>query len=995
MRVHPRILLFTVLVLLFRSAYGADDYTAPGVSLTAGDPAGLTFKPLDRLEVGDSLSVALTGARPRAAVEMLLQDGRGREWSYSLVHSNGRGEVPQTLFWYQSGVIGTTTRRIEHRPDPSFRTFREAETFFAQDVMVLTVRERGGRLLAIRNFRPRPRSTPMVYPSNAQGVLENAINAADENLYVSGRNFPAGATVQLFLVPNRYGYATNDTFDAVDGAVKTIVLGAGQTEFTTELLNAANTVPGSYDIIARLGLSTAEVVLPGDIISFGEDTGVVLYSIIINDNIVMDAAGRLAEAPAYFQFSDAFEKGEDVWAAVDPTDVPAVHPGGNYAAYWTVEHQPESYWDQTLPNLPALEDVSGDGPDIHRVKFSCINVTRRLIWAGATQAEPIKAYDVIVDFGVGAANDAADFVHDNTYNKLTDFIDGYGFGAVGFWVFEPPDAVGPYAVGEVEYLDPNGISGIPFDPSGMTGPNYPITLGWAKIMYPATAAGTGTPVAPGGPYPVALFMHGRHSTCDADGAGPGLVLTSYPCTPDKRIPSHEGYDYIMQKLASQGIFCISINTYEIQFDQGIWNFEARAWLALKFLDKLRDWTTNGTDPFAPGGLFAGQIDMSKVALSGHSRGGEGVVIAQQLNASWPAPHSIVAVNAIAPTDGDNIDWTPTAPYYLLIGARDGDVRSFSGFRTYDRAFKQGMPDRKPKAIGWVYGANHNYFNTIWTPSAELPAPNPWAQSGDDCTFNPMTTPNALGCSFPMSGAAQRQIASSTITAFFRWYLKDVTPYREILTGVVKPAAMDNANVFRTFQDSDRNAIDNFEQQPPFDTATNTVGGAVAAGANFTMFQERLLNNAGTSYNPPPLQDTRFYHDTIGLKLAWVVPDVYTTEIPAGPNRNAEAYTHLTLRVAKKDPGAAVVAGPDVVLFVKLEDGTGNSSQYVTTTNFNRTPHPFLGTWFVNPAQMSGIRIPLRFFTQNNSQVNLGDVAKITISTFGSAEIGIDDIEFGK
>jgi hypothetical protein len=32
---------------------------------------------------------------------------------------------------------------------------------------------------------------------------------------------------------------------------------------------------------------------------------------------------------------------------------------------------------------------------------------------------------------------------------------------------------------------------------------------------------------------------------------------------------------------------------------------------------------------------------------------------------------------------------------------------------------------------------------------------------------------------------------------------------------------------------------------------------------------------------------------------------------------------------------------------------------------------------------------------NNSQVDLTDVAKITITTEGATEIGIDDIEFGK
>lgn len=987
MRSPTRIGLFIVLVLTFRSAYAAEDYTAPGVALRAGDPSGLTFKPIERLEIGDSLSVSLTGARPRATVEIVLQDDRGREWSYSRVHSDARGGVPETLFWYQSGVIGTTTRRIEHRPDPSFVDFRDAEAFFATSSMVLTVRERDGRLLAVRNFRPRPRTTPFIYPSNAQGILENAVNAHDENLYVSGRNFPAGATVQLFLVPNRFGYAPSDAFTPVSGAVKSITLLAGQTSFTTKLLDGGAAVAGAYDIIARIGTNTTQVVQTSDIISFGEDTGVVMYYIIINGNIVVDTAGRMKASPAYFEFSDAFEKGEDVYAAVDPTDVPAAHTGGSYAEYWTVAHHPPAYWDGANP---TLTDVSGDGPELHRVKFWCINGTRVKIWSGATQAAPMAAYDVVVDFGVVPANDAASFVSDGTYTKGLDFIDGYG--TEGFWVLEDPGSVGPYGVGTVEYLDPAGISGIT-DPNGVTGPTQPVTLGWARIMYPATMAGIGTPVAPGGPYPIAVFLHGRHARCDADGAGPGLntLPIQQPCPQNQRIPSHEGYNYIMDRLASQGVFCISINTYDIQPDLGVWDYNARGRLVLKFLDKLRDWTNNGTDPF--GGLFSGKLDMSRVALSGHSRGGEGVAAAQVLNATWPNPHSILAVNAIAPTDQDPMtEYVPTSSYFLLIGARDGDLDNMQGFRTYDRAFPNGMLNRKPKSIAWIYGANHNYFNTIWTPTVDLGQQNPWAGSKDDCFLYDMTNPSQ--CQLKMSAAAQRQIGLTSIAAFFRWQLQGITPYREIMTGVVKPAAMDNASVFWTFQDPSRDAIDNFEQQP-LDATANTLGGMVTA-PGFTLFEERLLNLDSTWYNPPPPADTSFRHDTLGLKLGWNAPQTYTTNIPAGPHRDVSMYTHLTLRAAKKAFAYPPVAGPDVVLYVNIEDNLGHTGTVMAnTSNFARIPHPFVGSEYANLAQMSGVRIPLRHFTKNNSQVDLTNIVKITIVTEGAAEIGIDDLEFGK
>jgi hypothetical protein len=984
---HRPIRLGLVLLVLFSFTALAEDYTAPGVKLSVGDPAGARFKSLPELEVGDSLAVELAGAQPGATVEMLLQDDRGREWSYSRVHTDKEGNVPRTLFWYQSGVIGTTARKIEFKPDPAFLDFDEAERFFDGNALQLVVRERGreGRLLAVRDIRPTKRRTPFVYPSNKAGVLENAVNARDENLYVSGRNFPAGAKVQLFLVPNQFGWDPDDKFEPA--AATTVALGPNQTSFTAEVVPAGKGVAGAYDIVARIDMADVDhVIRPTDIVSFGEDTGVILYFIIVNGNTVIESAGRMKNATAHFEFSNFFEKGEDVWGAVDPTDVPAAHPGGSYAAHWTVAHQPAAYWDGVNP---PLADVSGDGPEIHRVKYFCINGTRIRLWQGATQAAPIAGYDVIVDFGATPAVDVASFVPDNTYNKGLDFIDGYT--DVGFWVGEAPDTTGPYAVGTVEYLDQNGISGIT-DPAGITGPTYPITLGWARIMYPATVAGTGTPVAPGGPYPVALFLHGRHLSCDNDGAGPGLSGGFGPCAQPNRIPSHEGYNYIMQRLASQGVFCISISAHDIQFDGGVWNYNVRGRLILKFLDKLRDWTNLGTDPF---GLFNGKIDMSKVALSGHSRGGEGVVAANQLNATWPNPHSIVAVNAIAPTDQDSTtDYVPTVPYYLLIAARDGDVSNMQGLRTYDHAFPQGMLNRKMKATAWVYGANHNYFNTIWTPTADLGSPNPWAGSTDDCGAGP--SPNQpFRCQLKQTAAVQRQVALTTVTAFFRWHLQNASGYREIMTGVLEPAAMDNANVFWTFQDGARNAIDNFEQQPPQDPTTNTVVGLVTA-PGFGTFLERLLNAGSTSYSPAPPADFAFFHDTLGLKLAWASPQTYTTNIPPGPARNVSMYTHLTLRAGKKTTVLPTVAGPDVVLYLQLQDGAGHTGVYLAdTSNYQRIPHPFLGSSVANLATLTGIRIPLQNFTKNNSLVDLTDIVKITISTTGSAEIGLDDIEFGK
>ena len=125
-----------------------------------------------------------------------------------------------------------------------------------------------------------------------------------------------------------------------------------------------------------------------------------------------------------------------------------------------------------------------------------------------------------------------------------------------------------------------------------------------------------------------------------------------------------------------------------------------------------------------------------IMLVGHSRGGEGVGHAGYYNTysgNDPVPldgseglgpysFDLKALVAIAPTDGQfqpSEGPTRVKDNYLIIhGSRDGDVSDFQGYKTYDRAHPIDLanPARDAngfKALGWIIGANHNYFNTAW------------------------------------------------------------------------------------------------------------------------------------------------------------------------------------------------------------------------------------------------------------------------------------------
>ena len=56
----------------------------------------------------------------------------------------------------------------------------------------------------------------------------------------------------------------------------------------------------------------------------------------------------------------------------------------------------------------------------------------------------------------------------------------------------------------------------------------------------------------GGPFPLILFLHGRHEPC--------VASSDWPCPPgDERVRSYRGYDYMARNLASHGYIVASIS----------------------------------------------------------------------------------------------------------------------------------------------------------------------------------------------------------------------------------------------------------------------------------------------------------------------------------------------------------------------------------------------------------------------------------------------------
>jgi hypothetical protein len=323
-----------------------------------------------------------------------------------------------------------------------------------------------------------------------------------------------------------------------------------------------------------------------------------------------------------------------------------------------------------------------------------------------------------------------------------------------------PDAtgVGPYATTSSEYKLPAFI-----DPDVAT--ELPTEL-WARVYRPVDLSNA--------PYPLLAFLHGNHATCGRfEGIGPGRfdINVQYTFTgtcPSGYVvvPSHEGYAYLADRLASWGYIVVSINANRgvnaapgVEGDVGL-NLR-RGRLILKHLQQLSEWNAAGGAPESLGFDVQGTLDFDHLGLLGHSRGGEGVRAAYNLyndqGSPWPArigPVGFEGIFEIGPVDGQTAHILNAAgtPWNVLLPMRDGDVFNLQGVRPFDRMLLNPTPEvpATPKSTFTVWGTNHNFYNTEWQLS-----------DSPGCLGHTRLFPNLLG------SADQRSTALASALAFFR------------------------------------------------------------------------------------------------------------------------------------------------------------------------------------------------------------------------------------
>ena len=202
-----------------------------------------------------------------------------------------------------------------------------------------------------------------------------------------------------------------------------------------------------------------------------------------------------------------------------------------------------------------------------------------------------------------------------------------------------------------------------------------------------------------GPFPLVLIVHGNH---------------------DMEKFSDPGYAYLGELRASRGYIVASIDENFLNGNIRGEN-DARGWMLLEHLKAWRGFNDSTTSP------LHGKVDMQRIALLGHSRGGEAVAVAAAFNTLSHYPDdatikfdfhfAIKSLVAIAPVDGQYQPADKPTPlsninYLVIHGSHDGDVSAFSGLRQYGRIkFMDG--GAWFKSAVWMYRANHGQWNTVW------------------------------------------------------------------------------------------------------------------------------------------------------------------------------------------------------------------------------------------------------------------------------------------
>jgi hypothetical protein len=528
-----------------------------------------------------------------------------------------------------------------------------------------------------------------------------------------------------------------------------------------------------------------------------------------------------------------------------------------------------------------------------------------------------------------------------------------------------------------------------------------------RVAYPADPADTSKIARPplaGAKYPLVVLLHGNAagwSVVPGSAATPtgdthqGKTLHSVPL---RSQANHAGYDYLQHWLGENGRRMVSVS-----IDTNVANTvgaltDLRAQMVLDVLAKLQDEAKKADSVFS-------QVDFQNIGLVGHSRGGEAVVLAQQLN-SGNSTFAIKAVCALAPTDVRGGTTSPlsvakasNASLLVVYGGLDLDVSGSrsagtrdtwgNGFRLYDRSTAH-------KAMAFLPFCCHTRFNQTWDAVGRqralaqgLPA-GAQIEGGQPLPANTHSTP------------LHEALAREYIGGYFDLALNRDFGLRALFDNSLRNAPVKPAALQWRFG-ALTEAIDEFDAPNPLAT--------LPAGATRIELTP-IVVPAGATLGS---RDKHVLHSTQALLIDFAAVAAASASVGyrfaagAGATRDLMGFDAITFRLGVLYPvadQAAIEAAADPVFTVSLTDKAGVTGSLTSAEMFadlanGWTKPAFKRDGSDNATLMFMQTVPFNFATlllkrlnQGLPEVKLDEAESLSIefdTSAGSGEIWLDSL----
>ena len=473
-------------------------------------------------------------------------------------------------------------------------------------------------------------------------------------------------------------------------------------------------------------------------------------------------------------------------------------------------------------------------------------------------------------------------------------------------------------------------------------------------------------------FPLVLMVHGNH------------IMENF---------SDAGYEYLGELLASRGYIAVSVDQNFLNYSN--WtgipknDMKLRAWILIQHLLQISKYKEMPESPFYQ------KVDMHRVAVMGHSRGGQAAAMVGDYQEWFAGDPSIAgmedikvqAVIGIAPTNrkvesGSRLAELNNVSYLTLHGARDGDVHNYHGDRQYSKTLIDTDSDHF-KAGVYIAEANHSQFNEDWGRMDQ-------------------NLPGGLFLNYSkiMDGEDQREVAKVYISAFIESTLGGKEQYIPLFRDVRYGSEwLPNTQYLTRFENSDFYPLVNFNET---NSKTKFSEGITAEGIGFDVWE--IKTELNRSENRKQKQ---------GMVFEWKDTGTYSLFIPEdyGEKHLTGSFESFVFSMAnmEADEGndAKTVPKLDVTLAtrdgkkakVPLEKFREIVPSIYTQYTRNRYLEDILKEGKYSKATESVFQtyeIPLESFTELEAGLQLQEIERITLSfTDWPGKLMVDEIGFFK